>query len=578
MEPAESARAALARGDLIAAYDISTAALADGDAEDLRHLQILALARMGDTDRAMALFEAHGLGASADPHRRALGARLLKDRALKLGEGPQRLAALEEAYRAYRAIFDQTGDTFPGINAATLALLGGREEEARAIAEAVLGQAPAEDFYGAVTRAEALLVLGRDGEADAALAAAPVRDSKDHGARSTARRQLRLIARHRGIGEDLLEALAPPAVAHFAGHMFAADPACEAALRAEIERALEEERVGFGYGALACGADILFAEALIARGAELHIVLPFADEDFLAQSVLPGGEQWAARFEACLASAASVTRATSIPYFGDPAQYGYGSRIAMGLARLRAEHLQSDPVQIVVWDGAPASGPAGTAADVSAWSAAGARTMVIPPGPVDRALARPAPPNESSHDRVLAAILFTDFVGFSKLSEAALPAFWDGVMRCVAEVLEEHEAEVSCRNSWGDALYAVTADAPAAAEIAIELQARLARFDYSALGLDEGGGGGMRVGVHYGSAWKATDRITGRTTFYGTEVSRAARIEPVTPPGAVFVTEPLAAILALEARARFACHYVGRISLAKNYGDYPMYRLERAGA
>ena len=121
----------------------------------------------------------------------------------------------------------------------------------------------------------------------------------------------------------------------------------------------------------------------------------------------------------------------------------------------------------------------------------------------------------------------------------------------------------------------MTPSAPAAAEIALELQARLARFDYSTLGLD-GGAGGMRVGAHYGSAWRATDRITGRTTFYGTEVSRAARIGPVTPPGAVFAPGPLAAILALEARDRFCCHYVGRISLAKNYGDYPMYRLALA--
>ena len=45
---------------------------------------------------------------------------------------------------------------------------------------------------------------------------------------------------------------------------------------------------------------------------------------------------------------------------------------------------------------------------------------------------------------------------------------------------------------------------------------------------------GMRIGVHYGPAYRTIDHITGRTTFYGTEVSKAARIEPVTPPGAVF--------------------------------------------
>ena len=142
-------------------------------------------------------------------------------------------------------------------------------------------------------------------------------------------------------------------------------------------------------------------------------------------------------------------------------------------------------------------------------------------------------------------------------------------------MLDGHESEVVCRNSWGDALYAVLTGAPAAAEVALQLQDRLARFDYATLGLD--GSGGMRIGAHYGPAFKTIDHITGRTTFYGTEVSKAARIEPVTPPGAVFVTEPFAAILALEARDRFHCRYVGRIALAKKYGDYPMYRLTREG-
>jgi adenylate cyclase len=589
---AANARAAIARGDLAAAYDVAATALAADDApgdpasEELRHLQVLALARMGDTERAMALFEEYGLGRSADPHRRAVGARLRKDRALKLaGEGRQ--AALSEAFAAYRSIFQESGDSFPGINAATLALLSGQTEQARRIAEALLADpevsAPG-DFYRAVTRAEALLILDRAAEAAEALADDLVRGSADHGARSTARRQLGLIADHLEMPSDerdrLLQDLAPPAVIHFAGHMFAADPRAEAELRAAIDRALDEERVGFGYGSLACGADLLFAEALLDRGGELHVVLPFADEDFLAQSVRPGGEARIERHRACLAAATSVTRATSIPYFGDPAQYGYGSRIAMGLARLRAEHLGAEAVQIVLWDEVESSGPAGTGADVAAWTGAGGQSRTVAPGGIDRALVRPAPNHESGYERVLAAILFTDFAGFSKLPEQALPAFWDGVMRIVADVLDEHESEVACRNAWGDALYAVTPDAPAAAEIALELQARLAGFDYSTLGLGcdaIGSAGGMRVGAHYGSAYKATDRITGRTTFYGTEVSRAARIEPVTPPGAVFVTEPLAAILALEARERFACHYVGRISLAKNYGDYPMYRLTRAG-
>jgi class 3 adenylate cyclase len=275
-----------------------------------------------------------------------------------------------------------------------------------------------------------------------------------------------------------------------------------------------------------------------------------------------------------MAQAASTTLASQMEYFGDPAQYGYGSRMAMGMARLRAHHLGAEAVQIAVWDGKASNGPAGTGADVAAWTAQAARSRIVDPGTVDRNLTRPEPRVRSAHERSLAAILFTDFAGFSTLQETALPAFWDGVMRRVADVLEAHDGDVACRNSWGDALYAVTVSAPVAADIALELQDALAAFDYATLGLD--GAGGMRIGVHYGPAWRTTDHITGRTTFYGTEVSKAARIEPVTPPGAVFVTEPFAAILALEAGDDFACRYVGRIALAKKYGDYPMYRLTRA--
>ncbi len=581
-DAADLAKAALSHGDLIGAYDATVAAIGSGDTSSaVRHCQVLALARMGDTERAMELFEAYGLDRSADPHERAVGARLLKDRALAAAPG-ERQFALERAFEAYHAIYRASGNSFPGINAATLALLAGRAERARELAAALLGDArvaEGADYYMAVTKAEALLILGGTKDVAAVLRSAPVRGTKDHGARSGSARQLAMIAGHLGMSEaerrKLLAPLAPPRTMHFCGHMFAADAAAEARLREEIDTVLAHEDVGFAYGALACGGDLLIAETALDRGVPLQVVLPFDEADFLAQSVRPGGEGWEARYRRCLERAAGVVHASDMEYFGAPAQYGYGSRMAMGMARLRAAHLGGDAVQVAIWDGAESNGPAGTGADVAAWKAHGGRSRVIAPGDVDRDLVRPAPRMSGGYERALAAILFTDFKGFSTLKESALPAFWDGVMRVVAEVLDAHDAEVECRNSWGDALYAVTTGAPAAAEIALKLQDRLARFDYATLGLD--GSGGMRIGAHYGPAYRAQDLITGRTTFYGTEVSKAARIEPVTPPGAVFVTEPFAAILALEARDRFRCRYVGRIPLAKKFGDYPMYRLSRLG-
>jgi adenylate cyclase len=580
-EAAVLAKAALARGDLIAAYDLTTAAIEEGDpGGTVRHQQVLALARMGDTERAMGLFSAYGLDRSTNAHERAIGARLLKDRALAAPPGPERREAILRAHDAYHSIYGDSGDSFPGINAATLALLAGDAAQSRTLAGALLADpavAAAGDYYMAATRAEALLLLGRTGEVTETLASDAIRGSGDYGGRSSTLRQLNMVAAHLGMGERerkaLLAPLAPPRVAHYCGHMFGADASAEAQIREALDALLDEEGIGFAYGALACGADIIVAEALLDRGVELHVVLPFEEEDFLLQSVRPGGPGWEARYRACRDRAAGIQFASPMAFFGNPAQYGYASRTAMGLARLRAEHLAAEAVQIAVWDGAAGEGPAGTGADVASWAASGERTRIVDPGPVERGLERPAPRVTTPYERALAAILFTDFKGFSTLSEAALPAFWEGVMGVVAEVLDAHEAEVECRNSWGDALYAVMSSAPVAAEIALQLQDRLALFDFATLGLD--GSGGMRIGAHYGPAYRTLDRITGRITYYGTEVSKAARIEPVTPPGAVFVTEPFAAILALEARGRFTCRYVGRIALAKKYGDYPMYRLAR---
>jgi class 3 adenylate cyclase len=71
------------------------------------------------------------------------------------------------------------------------------------------------------------------------------------------------------------------------------------------------------------------------------------------------------------------------------------------------------------------------------------------------------------------------------------------------------------------------------------------------------------------------DPVLGLRAFSGSHVSRTARIEPVTPPGAVYVTEPFAATLELQPDNRLTCDYVGHMPAAKDYGRLRMYRLRR---
>ena len=85
----------------------------------------------------------------------------------------------------------------------------------------------------------------------------------------------------------------------------------------------------------------------------------------------------------------------------------------------------------------------------------------------------------------------------------------------------------------------------------------------------------MRLGVHFAPIFEGYDPVLKVTSYYGSQVSRTARIEPITPPGEIYVTEPFAATLALEAGDAFRCDYVGQVPLAKDYGSFRMYRLGR---
>ena len=91
-----------------------------------------------------------------------------------------------------------------------------------------------------------------------------------------------------------------------------------------------------------------------------------------------------------------------------------------------------------------------------------------------------------------------------------------------------------------------------------------------------GEGAGMRVSAHLGSVYEAIDPVTRKVTFFGREVNKTARIEPIALVGEVYVTRAFGAVLAMESPAEFELSYVGRVALAKQFGDEAMYRLTRA--
>jgi hypothetical protein len=573
---------ALRGGELLTAFDAAEQALlAYPDDRWLQHRAVLALARAGSTREARQRFRQYQLSEVDSEDVKALAARLEKDAALQ-AHGKTRRAAAAHAASLYQAVFESTGGYYSGVNAATLYLLAGDPRRARTLAEQVVRlarEAGSDGYYAAATEAEAQLLLGRLPAAAAALARARELADGDFGALATTRRQLRLVCRERSISSNVLDALAVPEVVHFCGHRLVRPddprftPTRLAETGMEIDTVVAARRIGFGYGSLASGADILWAEALLRHGAEVHVVLPFDADEFVERSVAPAGTEWVERFRTCVGRAATVRYATEDSYLGDDVLYNFASQIAMGLALLRAGHIDAQVTQLALWDGGSSTDVAGTAADVEIWRRTGRRTQTLGLsvlGP-DRSMATRG---REPSGRVIRAIVFADIKGFSKLREAQLPSFCRHVLGAFAHVLHTHERSILYRERPGDGLYLVLADAEAAAEVAIDLQRAVGAIDKRAAGLPDYLA--LRVGAHVGPVLPFIDPVLGMPSFTGSHVSRTARIEPVTPPGSIFVTEQFAASLLVLAPKRYRCDYVGHMPAAKDYGRLRMYRLRRA--
>ena len=574
----EAARLELG-GDLLAAYDAIAAGLIDDPSSiALRHRAVLLLARCGAAGQAQREYVRLGLGDARDHVETiSLGGRLLKDLAFA-ATGEARRQYAREAAAKYAEAYALGRDYYPGINVAAMALVAGDRPRAAEMARAVLeglsvgADTRAEDAY---YRAEALFLLGRLDDAETALAAAMALDPLNHTAHASTLRQFDILSATLKLDRAWLERHSPPPPVVYSGHMFdpaALSPEALQKVTTGITTALERLKPCAIFGALAAGADILIAEAALARGAELHVVLPMSEKTFLARSVMQSGADWAARYHACKDRAATFRVASQEEDFSDDAIFAFGAEFAMGLAIRHGEGLRSRACQLAVWDGNPGTGVAGTGADVRRWRETGLPQVIVEflrrTPAAHTAAAAPAAA------RRLKAMLFGDVRGFSKLAETDIKPFVEHLMAPIAAALYGLAATPDLVATWGDGIHIVCDSVAHAADGALAMQAAFARIDFAAAGLPPHLA--LRLGGHFGPVAEIIDPFVNKPSYYGTHVTIAARIEPVAVPGTVYVSEPFAALLALQAPGRFRTEYVGQTALPKNFGTMRLFSLRTA--
>lgn len=605
--------AILQLGEPLMAYDV----LAEGLKywpQDLRLQQLLALslARSGGTVTANQLLLHLVEAGQQDEETIGLLARTHKDLWQQAIDPTVRQTQLRLAVDRYQQAYHCSSSTWAGINAATLALVMGDTEQAKHLAQTVrsacLRKLPApeqrtgNDYWRLATLGEAALILGDWSEAEDFYGQAASVGQGRFGDLSSSRRNALLLADQLGLDTDRVKQwFQIPKVVVFCGHMidrpdrpqprFPAD--LEPVVYQAIRDRLQQLDVRLGYASAACGADILFLEAMRELHGELHIVLPYNREEFRQSSVdfLPGSH-WGDRFDRLLQQATEVVIASSNKLEENDVVYEYSNRLLYGLAKIRAEQLGTELMPLAVWDGKPGDGLGGTASTIANWQRWTDQVEVIDLAEIlrDRSqiqLKTPTPlvmpPTAAMalelrgdcdvSSREIRALLFADVVHFSKLDENQYSRFAQHFLGAVAELVEQSRYRILMKNTWGDALYFVFPTVQQAGEFSLELCDLVQEIDWQTKGLPAGLN--LRIALHAGPVERTVDPITGQVNYVGTHVNHTARIEPITPPGKVYASQAFAAIAASEGLRQFTCDYVGQMPWAKRYGTFPTYHVRR---
>src|SRR5436190_19483985 len=593
----EFVRRALSAGEFLMAYDAARAAVGEFHPEDdwLKQRMALALAQMGSATRAQEILIP--LVANKPPNRETLSilGRTYKD---QWCNNPSNEHCLRQSFEYYNRAFEiEPPDFYPGINAATVAFLLKEKDNAKSLAGKVLEicQAQPDDYWKNATIAETLVILGDLRGAKQAYRAAAA--SGDLHALSSTRKQARVLSRHLHGRADFFDECFPiPKLVIFSGHMIDAPDRRiprfpsekEDAIRQLLEKQLEAMNAGIGFSSAACGSDILFLEAMLARGGAIHIVLPWPADEFVKTSVdLDGKETWNKRFEAVLARAASVRMHGQLYMPGSVTGFEYCNLAVNGLARVFARSLDLEITPLAIWDG-QVGAPGGTGSFVRYWRSHRIPVKIVPisaqppPMPIDRQTSETDdtdPGDEfeiwvrASGRQEIKAIMFADVVGYSKLPETVIPNYVAQFNHRVSKLIAESSSSPVNVNTWGDGLFFVFSGVEEAGRFGLDLRDLVTKTNWIDVGLPHNLS--IRIAVHAGPVYVNFDPIVRQMMFTGVHVSRAARIEPITHEGEVFASEEFAALAAADQSKGFTCDLVGTTALAKSYGLSRIYSLER---
>jgi len=533
---------------------------------------------------------------------------------LKIWEQTQDITCRDKAVDFSLACFQHEDDITGGIRAAFLLQMSGQRERAAGLAhkviEVCIRQLP--DCSDPCTlhfiMGQACLLTDQETRAVTAYKSAVDSLHGRYSLLTEERRRLNFMAQSGiNVPQKLETVIKAPVIVIFGGQTIDQKnqedpifpPHIEHRVKQQISTELEKIDAQIAYSSAASGSDILCIEAMLERGGEVNIILPFRKADFITARVSHAGMQWITRFENILKLATSVTWSTDDPYLLEDELFHYNNLLIIGKALLRAESLLTQASLLVVIDYLAPNIPGSSAGFIDQWpdirrlhlidlqeireqaDTSSARVDVSLPEHKDQPQATaPLQP------RKIKAMLFADITHYSQIKEEELPALF-GFLADVNAFIQQSAAQYDLIESWGDAIYVAMNSAIDMADYAALLCTAFASLDYLKHGLSIRPQ--IRIGLHMGPVYEHLHPLTRRKIIYGQHVSRAARIETITIPGEIYTSENFVAVLKAEQNAaRHAAQetgdeyhekhkpeYVGLTTLPKSFGEQAVYHLRQ---
>ncbi|TNF26174.1 MAG: DUF4071 domain-containing protein [Deltaproteobacteria bacterium] len=569
----------------------------------LRELKGLTLARLGSYEKANnVLYELYQSAGKDRIETLGMLGRTHKDLWLSSTNEKDKKYHISKSREYYLEAYKLEPSVWTGINvAATYAFEGNLTEaqkkaaEIKNLCEIDLSDG-SQNYWLLATMGEANLILGEYSDAVDYYKQAVAIGKKNIGDINSTRRNARLLFDGLTVPEDVVKqvehALCIPKIVVFTGHMIDSAKrkkprfprSAEKQVYDEIYKWLETQGPCVGFCSAAKGADILFIEAMEALGNKVSIIMPFCKEQFFEESVKDEDDKsWEERFWKIVNGKHEIIELNRQGTTYSDYYFQYANNIMYGLSRIRAQQLDTTLIPLAVWHKEDIGKTGGSSSFIKKWLELGNEVNIIDlkaiidkekgDDPFDIVKKEAVQELDYYDDYKIKGILFADTVNYSQLQDHEFLKFENIVFGIVKEMIDSGKYDVATKNTWGDAIYMVFDKIKDAGNFALELNEKMNEIDWYEAGFSMKMK--VRTAVHAGPVHCSFNPVTGQMHFNGANVCRAARIEPLTPPGQVYTSIEYAALAASEHIKEFQCVYVGQMSMPKKYGVFPTFHLRR---